>query len=623
VTELRAAVICAGLALGLATAAVAQPDQPDLSRERTGPQAAPPPRPAFAQPTPAPLPPPAQSAQPAGPVADAPLATIEVTAEAGGAGARPPPRWVPPQEPGLDLKLDHRPGEVLDADWVRRQFTLNGLPRGGVSRALALVQLVNRAFLSAGFVNSGVAVRPAAAQGQLALRVVYGGLAAPAPGQPPVEVMWSAGRARGLDAGYVRDRLPSAGERPLSILDLERDFRRLAEDPAIRTVNADLRPGARPGEASLALTVLPQDRFDAYASFANNRAPSVGGDRAAAGAAMRNALLAGDLFSAEVGRTSGLTDATVSYVAPAFSPRNALALRASYDDAAVVDQVLEPLGISARERFAEASFTRKLVDAPLLPSDQPGRWTPARTLTAGVDVAWRESRSFLFGQPFSFAPGAVNGRAEYTVLRFTGDYLSRNVDQVFAASLTASVGLEGTRSDLVQLRNPSPHFTTVLAQVNYARRLAANGLELRLRLGGQWTGDVLYSGERFSAGGESTVRGFRENLLLADRGAVGSVELAQPLRLSRVRAGPRAFNWDAVVVSAFADGALLRNAVAPQPEHSISSVGVSLAWTPSEALAARVTYAKALETVDVAGAKSLQDRGWEFRVTVRPLRFWS
>src|SRR6185437_14487239 len=119
------------------------------------------------------------------------------------------------------------------------------------------------------------------------------------------------------------------------------------------------------------------------------------------------------------------------------------------------------------------------------------------------------------------------GRAEYTVLRFTGDYLSRNVDQVFAASLTASVGLEGTRSDLVQLRNPSPHFTTVLAQVNYSRRLAANGLELRLRLGGQWTGDVLYSGERFSAGGESTVRGFRENLLLADRGAVGSVELAQ------------------------------------------------------------------------------------------------
>jgi hemolysin activation/secretion protein len=620
--------VSAGLALAAAAPALAaQPQQPDLSRERTGPQAAPPPRPAYAQPAPVPLAPPSTpAAAPPTPLSTSdigtPLSAIEVTEDKAATPARPPPRWLPPQEPALDLKLEHGPGEALDAAWVRRQFALNGLPAGGAGKALALVQLVNRGFLSAGFVNSGVVVRPGAAPGVLSLRVVYGGLVAPAPGQSAVEVIWTNGHRRGLDAGYVRDRLPAAEERPLSILDLERDFRKLAEDPAIRTVNADLRPGARPGEASLELSVLPQDRFDAYVTYANNRSPAVGEHRVAIGGSMRNAVVAGDVLSAEFGRTSGLDDGTIAYAAPVFSPRNAISLRGTYDDAAVTDPVLEPLGIAARERLVEGAFTRKLIDSPLLPAAEPGRWTPARTLTVGIGAAWRETKSELFGQPFSFAPGAVNGRAAYTVLRLTGDYLSRNVDQVFAASLTTSIGLEGTKSDVAGLNNPDPNFFAVLGQFNYARRLAANGLELRVRLSGQWANGVLYSGERFGVGGEATVRGYRENILLADRGLAGTVELAQPLRLSPVRGGARRFNWDALVVSAFLDGAVVRDAKPPQPDPNLSSIGASIAWAPTEAFFAQVTYAKYLKFVDAAGASSLQDKGWTFRVTMRPLKFW-
>jgi hemolysin activation/secretion protein len=621
--RLSAAWAAAGLAVAAAAPALAQPDQPDLSRERTGPQAAPLQRPPYAQPAPAPLAPPTgPAAAPPGGEAETPLSAIEVSADAGGATALPPARWTPPQEPALALKLEHASGEALDEAWVRRQFSLNGLPAGGAAKALALVQLVNRAFLSAGFVNSGVVVRPSATAGALSLRVVYGGLVPPAQEQPAVEVVWSDGHRRGLDAGYVRDRLPSADERPLSILDLERDFRKLAEDPAIRTVNADLRPGARPGEASLSLSVLPQDRFDAYVTYANNRSPAVGEHRVAIGGSMRNALIAGDVLSAEAGRTDGLNDGTLAYAAPVFSPRNAVSLRGTFDDAAVVDPVLEPLGISARERLVEGAFTRKLIDTPLLPADEPGRWTPARTLTVGIGAAWRETKSQLFGEPFSFAPGSVNGRAAYTVLRLTGEYLSRNVDQVFAASLTASFGLEGTKSAVPDLANPDPNFFALLGQFNYARRLAANGLELRVRLSGQWADGVLYSGERFGVGGEATVRGYRENILLADRGLAGTVEIAQPLRLSPVRGGARAFNWDAFVVSAFLDGAVVRNAKPPQPDPNLSSIGASIAWTPSEAFFAQVTYAKYLKFVDAAGASSLQDKGWTFRVTLRPLKFW-
>ena len=64
----------------------------------------------------------------------------------------------------------------------------------------------------------------------------------------------------------------------------------------------------------------------------------------------------------------------------------------------------------------------------------------------------------------------------------------------------------------------------------------------------------------------------------------------------------------------------MKNHRAPQPAHRIYSVGASLAWTPADALSARLTYAEALKEVDAAGRRNLQDRGLQFRVTVRPLR---
>jgi hypothetical protein len=67
---------------------------------------------------------------------------------------------MPPQD--ADLRLEHRRGERLDEAWIRRQFEKNGMIGApiGVDRLLALVQLINRGYLSAGFVNSGLVVSP-------------------------------------------------------------------------------------------------------------------------------------------------------------------------------------------------------------------------------------------------------------------------------------------------------------------------------------------------------------------------------------------------------------------------------------------------------------------------------
>ncbi|MGZ6037866.1 MAG: ShlB/FhaC/HecB family hemolysin secretion/activation protein [Phenylobacterium sp.] len=609
------------LALAGPTVALAQASPPDAPRERTGPQAAPPSLPAYSVPSPGLLSPaPAPSGAPSG--SGGGVAELRITADTAKDAATPPRGWRPPQEPGADLRLEHAPGRALDGGWVSRQFALNGLTGAGadVGRALALTQLINRAFLSAGFINSGLVAQPSPAPGVLSLRLVYGGLAAGADGGPPFSVAWAAGGSQGLDEAFVRARLAAAFGRPLNAADLERQFRLLAEDPAIRTVNADLRPGVRPGEASLAVSVYPQDRFDLYATAANDRSPSVGGEHLGLGGYARNALRPGDLLSGEIGVTQGLKDIALGYATPVLTPDTTLALRGAINDAAVVAASLQPLDIKARDRLVEAGLTQNFIDAPLSPAAEPGRWIAAKTLSGGVLVTHRVSETDLQDQPFSFSPGAVNGRSEYTALRLVGDFTVRGVAQVFAVSLTATRGLDGTRSDIPGLPTPKRHFDVLLAQVNYARRLSSEGLEFRARLTAQTADSVLYAGERLSAGGGTTVRGYRENLLLADSGLIGSLELARPIHLGAARAGTGRFDWGAFTLTGFVDGAQLRNYRPPQPGDGIYGVGAAVAWTPSDALSAQLTWGHALNKVDISGAKDLQDRGLYFSLTVRPLR---
>lgn len=613
--------LCLAALAASATPAAAQPPQP--TGPRTGPEAQPPAVPPYATPTPGRLVPDSQPPALTPPLVEVgPLVEVRVIGEQAGADrwAVPPRAWRPVNEAISGLRIEYRPGEALNVSWVQLQFALNQATDAG--RAVALVQLINRAFLSAGFVNSGLLVEPGSPPGVLTLRLVHGRLTAPDAAGNAVRVTWAEGGSRGLDPDYVRDRLPSARRRPLSAVELEHDFRLLTEDPALRTVNAQLRPGAAPGEASLALTVLPRERADFYISAGNSRSPSVGGERVALGGYFRNALFSGDLLSAEGGLTRGVVDASGAYSTYLFDPATTLNLQGSYNEAAVIDLPLVPLDIHTRDMGGQVSLMRQLLREPLTPAGE-ARWSPSQSLSAGIGVSHRRQESFLLGQPFSFAPGSVNGRAEYTALRLLGDYVVRSVDQVFAASATGTIGLAGTRSNQPLTLSPDPNFVSLLVQLNYARRLAQNGLELRARLTGQVASSILYSAERLGIGGEASVRGYRETLLLADTGAVGSVEIAYPFSLSGVDGPRRRFDWGAFSISAFADAAYARTAEDPQPNPDfIASVGASLAWQPAEGLSLRATYGHALVDIvaNPSGMRDLQDRGFHFRLTVYPLR---
>ncbi len=626
--RLRCALLASGLsaAIGLCGADQAWAQEPTGPvRDRTGPAAAPPPAPPLQAPaapltaTPTPIVPPSVGGT---------VTFSDVLVETDGTGtAAFLPQWRPTADPATGAVLDHRPGEAVDAAWVRRQFTgadLIGRPVP-LDRIVARVQQINAAFVQNGYVNSGVRITGGAAQdgGRLRLTLVLGRLAALDATEPRVSVRWVDDRSGGLSPGYVRDRMSAATATPLNAIALEQQFRLLAENPAIATVNADLRPGGRAGEATLQVTVEPAARSDLYLSYANSRSPSIGGERVALGGLWRNLLVAGDVVGLETGVTSDRGDVNLSYEVPLFDTATTALIRGGYNEAAVVDRPLIPLDIQAVDWTVEAGLTRDVVLRPLTPLPDGRSWRSARSVRLGFRVAHRRSETSLLGRPFSFSPGSVDGVAEYSALRLTADWIERGIRSVSALSVTGTQGLDGTRGDIFGLASPDEDFRTINVQFSHARRLTDAGLELRTRVGAQAADGILYSGERLSAGGEYTVRGYRETLILADTGVIGSVELAQPFSLTGGRRDVRGLDWGSFQAAVFVDGAYLHNREGQQPRpQSIGSVGIGLAWTPIDAFQARITYGEPLEDAPVVGERDLQDRGFQFRITLRPLRLF-
>ena len=304
--------LASAIAIAAACAAVpALAQEAGPPRDRTGPGAQPLPVPDYATPAqpPAPPVPPPPMLRPGS--ATVTFSDVTVTREGAGS-ALPQPDWVPNAEAPGGLRLVHAAGQPLDEAWVRGQFVHNamiGQPTD-YARVVALVQMINRAYLQNGYANSGVLLAPQGAHGGvLALRLVAGRIAG-ADGASGLAITWRDGRKAGLDERFIAARMPSAVAQPFDAYALERDFRSLADDPAVRTIDASLRPGARPGEATLAVTLDPQRRFDLHATVANNRSPAVGGIRwSAGGSAGIDALIRSSMAALRVperaGRPSG------------------------------------------------------------------------------------------------------------------------------------------------------------------------------------------------------------------------------------------------------------------------------------------------------------------------------
>jgi hemolysin activation/secretion protein len=404
------------------------------------------------------------------------------------------------------------------------------------------------------------------------------------------------GGLRRLREGYVRSRIIRATSTPLNQQRLEEALQLLQLDPLIEQVNAELVAGSTPGSNILRVSLKEAPAFHAAIGVENNQSPSVGSVQGSVEVSHDNLLGFGDRLAAQYGRTEGLNLYDINYTIPVNARNGTLSFRYNNGDSRIIEEDFRDVGIRSETQTYSLNFRQPIARTP----------TSEFALSLGLDL--RRSQTYILDDiPFSFTEGPEDGESKVTVIRFSQDWVNRGTRQVLAARSQFSVGIDAFDAT-INNTGTDGRFFSWLGQFQWVQQLSPRNL-LVARINAQLTPDSLLSLERFSMGGVDTVRGYRQNQLVADNGVLGSVEVRVPLT-----SDPRVLQ----LAPFFEIGTAWNNRdINPDPA-TIASLGLGLRWLITSDLSLRLDYGIPLISVGERG-NSLQENGLYFSVRYQPL----
>ena len=447
-------------------------------------------------------------------------------------------------------------------------------------------------YVNRGYINSGAVIPDQRlTDGVVEIRIIEGRLAR-------IEVEGT----EHFRKEYFSDRIELHAGPPLNMGELEQGLQIRLRDPLVTSINAQLVPGERPGEAVLKTRIAEAPRYDLGASLDNKLSPSLGEAQLTLHGALRNLYGGGDVLTADFSGAEGIPyDILVRYRAPLTARDTTLGLYYERAKSEVVQKPFDALEITSEIE----SFGLQL--------SRPVYRTANRDLLLGASLERRESETSLLGEPFSFSPGVENGKATVAVLRLAQDFVDRARDQVVAARSIFSFGLDAFGST-VHDDAPDSRFVTWLLQFQWVRRFGERGHQLHFRASGQFANDPLLPIEQFSVGGLDSVRGFRTNQLVRDYGYTASLEYRLP-----VFSNPT--GWRNLQLAAFADTGGAKNKDGPNPTPTrLTGLGLGLVWSLGARYQAEIYFADGRTDVPEQPGHSLQDDGVHFRFIAFPMR---
>jgi hemolysin activation/secretion protein len=454
---------------------------------------------------------------------------------------------------------------------------------------IAVEAAVTQKYLAAGYINSG-AVIPAnqsfSRQGAVVkIQIIEGG----------VEEISITGNRR-LNSSYVRSRLAIATKKPLNRDRLLEALQILQLNPLIANISAELQAGSRPEKSRLEVRVKEANSFTGEVFTDNNRSPSVGSFRRGVRINQANLLGLGDGLEVSYANTDGSNEINGSYTVPV-NPRNGtirLALGAASTN--IIEEPFDTAGIEGKSRTYELSYRQPIVEKP------------DRNLALGLTLSRQESNTSLSGEQFPLSAGANDrGETRVSAVRFFQEYVQRSSNQVFAARSQFSIGtnLFGATSNK---SGPDSSFLSWRGQAQYVRVLAPETL-LIVRSDIQLADRPLLSLEQIGIGGVQSVRGYRQDLLLTDNGAIASAEVRFPIwRVPKVKG--------LLQIAPFIDLGVGWNhsgEKANPDSDKLLGAGVGLLWQMGDRLNMRLDYGIPLINVG-GGDRTFQEKGIYFRI---------
>jgi hemolysin activation/secretion protein len=483
------------------------------------------------------------------------------------------------------------------APWLGRQISMREL--------VELKDHLTRFYIDQGYVNSGALIPDQQVkEGIVLVRIVEGRLT-------DIRIKGY----QGLRLGYLQPRVEGDDGDVLNILNMRQRLKLLEENPLIERVNARLLPGLHPGEAELELEVSEASPYHLKTIVDNHRPPSVGSMRGRVELGHRNLTGWGDALIAHYDITDGTGNYGAAYTLPLGGRGATLSLSHDSSDSLVVEPPFDVLDFESESRVSRIAFR------------YPWRRTPAQEIAFGVKLTHADSKTYLGGFPFAFPPSLEESRS--TVLSLSQEWVERSRERVFAAYSSFDFGLNwldaadrrgeiGIDGQAVAVsQRPDGLFLAWTGQLQWMEKLALWESEILARLDLRWANDTLMAQNRFSIGGSSSVRGYRENSLIRDGGLVAGLEWRIPLvrlplpgisttevdgLLHLVPFVDYGYGWNA-------------NGEAPEPQ-DIASVGLGLRWNPSPEIRTELFWGHPLRDLPVVGERDLQDDGVHFSLTV-------
>ena len=453
---------------------------------------------------------------------------------------------------------------------------------------LALRNELTLYYIDHGYINSGAVIPDQEPrEGVIEIAIIEGTLS-------DVRI---SGNTR-LKSAYIRDRIDLVPNLPLNINDLKESIQLLDQNPLIQRISAELMPGLQRGESVLKVEVSESRPYDFGFSVSNWRSPGVGEIRGELQGSHSNLTGRGDALSLQYGVTEGLNDFAVDYAVPINARDLRFGIFLSQSQSEVIEEPFDAIDITSETE----SYGLRL--------EYPFRRTLNGHFLASITLERRHSESLLLGEPHPFSPGSENGESTVTVFRLGQEWLSRRANAVLAARSRFSFGIDAFNATINEGDLPDGKFVAWLGQFQWIRRLPKHDIQFVVRSDLQLSADPLLSLEKFGIGGATSVRGYRENLLVRDNGWVSSVETRIPitklwLGSEQGPAIPRLalfydFGWGENIEVA-----------TPDPKN-ISSAGVGLRWSPSRHLHTQLYWGTPLRNIDTVENDALQDKGVHF-----------
>ena len=324
-----------------------------------------------------------------------------------------------------------------------------------------------------------------------------------------------------LCAEYIAPRLKRAiqfdSNAPLDINVIQTGLKLLKRDPRIENIVAKIEPQTVVSNAFLHIIIEEVPLYQMEVGFSNHKPPAVGSYFFNTKASLVNLTGWGDSLHGEWGWIEKKSDEyTVNYAVPVFKWGTTLSFGA--------DQLVSTLATSPSPAQDIVSLTQTYSAA----LHHPFYKTLSQEFAIALQFDRRRNKTTDdSGEPYFINPNISDNISQASILRFSQEWVRRDLKQVFSARSSFNFGLSMPDTTSYDDAYPDGNFASWLGQFQWLKQIESQHLSdnlLLMRLNLQLSGNPLLPMEKFVIGGSSSVRGYKENLMTTDNGFVGSLE---------------------------------------------------------------------------------------------------